>query len=177
MLDIGFQEILVLMVVALLVFGPSKLPELGRRLGRALREFRRASEEFRSTIETNLQITEESILPPSASTSPTAVDPAGSGSDASGLVASGDAAGSPAGGEGSPASDGASEGGFPAEPVAMGEPYWTRRGGRLLHRSGCSWRARVPEGEVIGLKTFGEGSDLGLQACPACEPRDVEVPS
>ncbi|MBI2467521.1 MAG: twin-arginine translocase TatA/TatE family subunit [Candidatus Rokubacteria bacterium] len=55
MLDIGFQELLVLLVIALLVFGPYKLPELGRALGRAMREFRRASDEFRSTIETNLE--------------------------------------------------------------------------------------------------------------------------
>ena len=44
MLDIGIQELLVIMVLALLVFGPEKLPELGRRLGRAMREFRRAEE-------------------------------------------------------------------------------------------------------------------------------------
>ena len=54
MLDIGIQELLVLMVLALLIFGPDKLPDLGRRLGRAMREFRRASDEFRSTVEQNL---------------------------------------------------------------------------------------------------------------------------
>ena len=56
MLDIGIQELLVVMVLALLIFGPDKLPELGKRLGRAMREFRRASDEFRSTVEQNLQI-------------------------------------------------------------------------------------------------------------------------
>ena len=56
MFDIGLQEMLVIGVLALLVFGPSKLPELGRMVGRALREFRRASDEFRSTVETNLHI-------------------------------------------------------------------------------------------------------------------------
>ena len=56
MLDIGFQELAVIMVLALLIFGPDKLPDLGRRLGRAMREFRRASDEFRSTVEQNLQI-------------------------------------------------------------------------------------------------------------------------
>src|SRR5262245_40968314 len=66
MLDIGVQELLVLMVIALLVFGPDKLPDLGRRLGRAMREFRRASDEFRATIESNLNLHEESILPPSS---------------------------------------------------------------------------------------------------------------
>ncbi|MGH2651489.1 MAG: Sec-independent protein translocase subunit TatA/TatB, partial [Actinomycetota bacterium] len=60
MLDIGFQELLVLMGIALLVFGPYKLPDLGRALGRAMREFRRASDEFRSTIETNLNLHDDS---------------------------------------------------------------------------------------------------------------------
>jgi Tat protein translocase TatB subunit len=54
MFDIGLQEMIVIGVLALLVFGPSKLPELGRMVGRTLREFRRASDEFRSTVETNL---------------------------------------------------------------------------------------------------------------------------
>ena len=58
MFDIGLQEMLVIGVLALLVFGPGKLPELGRMVGRALREFRRASDEFRSTVETNLHINE-----------------------------------------------------------------------------------------------------------------------
>src|SRR5216110_4107271 len=56
MFDIGLQEMLVIGVLALLVFGPSKLPELGRMVGRALREFRRASDEFRTTVETNLNL-------------------------------------------------------------------------------------------------------------------------
>ena len=44
MFDIGLQEMLVIGILALLVFGPSKMPELGRMVGRALREFRRASD-------------------------------------------------------------------------------------------------------------------------------------
>src|SRR5712692_1256502 len=56
MFDIGLQEMLIIGVIALLVFGPSKLPELGRMFGRAMREFRRASDEFRTTVETNLHI-------------------------------------------------------------------------------------------------------------------------
>src|SRR5919204_5936918 len=67
MFDIGLQEMLVIGVIALLVFGPSKLPDLGRMFGRAMREFRRASDEFRSTVETNLQINETD--PPPATNS------------------------------------------------------------------------------------------------------------
>ena len=72
MFDIGLQEMLVIGVLALLVFGPGKLPELGRMVGRALREFRRASDEFRSTVETNLHINDpDPIIPPvSASIEP-----------------------------------------------------------------------------------------------------------
>jgi len=63
MFDIGLQEMLVIGVLALLVFGPSKLPELGRMVGRAMREFRRASDEFRSTVEQNLQLHDQDISP------------------------------------------------------------------------------------------------------------------
>ncbi len=58
MFDIGLQELILIFVIALLVFGPKNLPQLGRSLGRAMREFRRASAEFESTIRTNLQIDE-----------------------------------------------------------------------------------------------------------------------
>src|SRR6266511_3702981 len=58
MFDIGLQELVLIFVIALLVFGPKNLPQLGRSLGRAMREFRRASDEFRNTIETNLQMNE-----------------------------------------------------------------------------------------------------------------------
>src|SRR5207245_9885901 len=58
MFDIGLQELILIFVIAFLVFGPKNLPQLGRSLGRAMREFRRASAEFESTIRTNLQIDE-----------------------------------------------------------------------------------------------------------------------
>src|SRR5574342_463245 len=64
MFDIGLQEMLLIGVIALLVFGPGKLPELGRMVGRAMREFRRASDEFRSTVETNLHINDPDPPPP-----------------------------------------------------------------------------------------------------------------
>src|SRR5262245_24662516 len=58
MFDIGLQELVLIFVIALPVFGPTNLPQLGRSLVRAMREFKRASDEFRSTIETNLEINE-----------------------------------------------------------------------------------------------------------------------
>jgi TatA/E family protein of Tat protein translocase len=51
MLGIGFPEMLLIMAIALLVFGPKKLPEIGKSLGRALREFRRTSDELKERFE------------------------------------------------------------------------------------------------------------------------------
>lgn len=48
---LGMPEIILIFVVALLLFGPRKMPQIGRSIGRALGEFRRASNEFKRTIE------------------------------------------------------------------------------------------------------------------------------
>ena len=55
---IGFQELILILVVALIIFGPRKLPELGRSLGKTLAEFRRASNEIKHSIEKELEDTE-----------------------------------------------------------------------------------------------------------------------
>jgi sec-independent protein translocase protein TatA len=52
---VGFPEMFAIFIVALLLFGPKKLPELGRTLGKALTEFRRAKNELKSTFESHLQ--------------------------------------------------------------------------------------------------------------------------
>ena len=51
---LGFQEMAIILILALLLFGPNKLPELGRMLGKAITEFRRASNELKSTFESHL---------------------------------------------------------------------------------------------------------------------------
>ena len=49
--SIGVPEMIIIFIVALIVFGPKKLPELGKSLGKGLAEFRRASNELKATIE------------------------------------------------------------------------------------------------------------------------------
>ena len=56
--SIGGTEILVIMVIALLVFGPRKLPELGKSIGRGLSEFKRASNDLKRSLEDELSLEE-----------------------------------------------------------------------------------------------------------------------
>lgn len=56
--NIGFPEMVMIFVVALLVFGPKRLPELGRSLGRGLSEFRRASSDLKNSIEREIDAAE-----------------------------------------------------------------------------------------------------------------------
>jgi Tat protein translocase TatB subunit len=56
--SLGVSEILLIMVVALIVFGPRKLPEIGRTLGKALAEFRKATDDLKNTIEREVRIDE-----------------------------------------------------------------------------------------------------------------------
>ena len=53
--SIGMPELVLIFVVALLVFGPKKLPELGKSLGRGLAEFKKASEDLKKTIEDEIE--------------------------------------------------------------------------------------------------------------------------
>jgi TatA/E family protein of Tat protein translocase len=53
--QVGFSEMLIIFVVALLVFGPKKLPELGKSLGKGIREFRKATNELKSTWEDQIR--------------------------------------------------------------------------------------------------------------------------
>jgi sec-independent protein translocase protein TatA len=61
---IGVPELIVIFVIALIVFGPKKLPELGKSLGKGLSEFRKASNDLRSTIEEEVRAIESESPPP-----------------------------------------------------------------------------------------------------------------
>jgi TatA/E family protein of Tat protein translocase len=53
--SIGMPELVLIFVVALLVFGPKKLPDIGKSLGKGLAEFKRASDELKKTIESEIE--------------------------------------------------------------------------------------------------------------------------
>jgi len=57
--SIGMPELIIIFVIALVIFGPKKLPELGRSLGRSLNEFKKASNELRSTLEEEIRVEEQ----------------------------------------------------------------------------------------------------------------------
>lgn len=48
---IGFQELLLILAIALIIFGPSKIPEIGKSLGKGIREFRKATREIQKAVE------------------------------------------------------------------------------------------------------------------------------
>ena len=59
MFNIGLPELLIIVAIALIVFGPNKLPELARAFGRAMREFRKATEEVKESFEAETRDLEE----------------------------------------------------------------------------------------------------------------------
>ena len=154
MFDIGLQEMLVIGVLALLVFGPSKLPELGRMVGRAMREFRRASDEFRSTVESNLHINDLDPPPPE----PVPAVP----------IEATTATATPLPSELEPVSPETTTVSVPESE--HGEPFVAQRGSALFHRRECSWVPRISEIDRVYLKLVTEAREQGYKTCPVCEP-------
>jgi TatA/E family protein of Tat protein translocase len=64
--SIGMPELIIIFVIALIIFGPRKLPELGRTLGKSLSEFRKASNDLRNTLEEEIRLDEQKTTPPNA---------------------------------------------------------------------------------------------------------------
>jgi sec-independent protein translocase protein TatA len=153
MFDIGLQELALIFVIALLVFGPKNLPQLGRSLGRAMREFRRASDEFRSTIETNLKINELDPLPESA---PVTAPPEAAPEPVAAAEALPESVLNP----------------YETQPVPVpeGEAYLAQRSAKLFHGRDCSWARRIAEPERVYFKRVAEAREAGFAPCPVCEP-------
>jgi len=57
--SIGMPELVIILVIALIIFGPRKLPELGRSLGKSIGEFKRASNELRHTLDEEIRVEEQ----------------------------------------------------------------------------------------------------------------------
>src|SRR4030095_12474363 len=156
MFDIGFQEMLVIGVLALLVFGPGKLPELGRMIGRALREFRRASDEFRSTVETNLHINDpDPIIAPSPIIEPAPV--AALPSDTASVSTTVESVPAVAGGPGGAVLRSAVLATVPQERLRLGLAN-SRGRARLLQARGRGARAGLHD--VSRVRALGAGVDL-----------------
>jgi len=59
--SLGMPELIVIFVIALIVFGPRKLPELGRSLGRGIAEFKKATNDFQSSLADEIRVEEQQI--------------------------------------------------------------------------------------------------------------------
>jgi TatA/E family protein of Tat protein translocase len=118
MFGIGMTELVVILVIALLIFGPNKLPELARSLGRGFGEFRRASYDLRESL---MQATEEPPEPtPRTREEANAPAPPRDQADAppppAAAVASDSAAGTPSSHAATPAPDGKTDPGDETPP-------------------------------------------------------------
>jgi TatA/E family protein of Tat protein translocase len=74
--SIGMPELIVIFVIALIIFGPRRLPELGRSLGKSINEFKKASNDLRNSLEEEIRLEEHKtpVAAPMPTTHPPATD-------------------------------------------------------------------------------------------------------
>ena len=72
--SIGMQELIIVFVIALIIFGPRRLPDLGKSLGRSIAEFKRASNDLRNTLEEEIRVDEQRQATTARSTPAAAAD-------------------------------------------------------------------------------------------------------
>ena len=80
--SIGMPELIIILVIALIIFGPRKLPELGKSLGRSLNEFKKASTDLQNTLEQEIKIEEQKEAAAKAAPSHTVTPGPGAGTEA-----------------------------------------------------------------------------------------------
>jgi|GEM_PF-585665 len=73
--SIGFPELLLIFIVALLLFGPKKLPEIGRTLGRSMAEFKKATNDLKRTFEEEVEAVNREVEKPAAAAPDKPADP------------------------------------------------------------------------------------------------------
>jgi sec-independent protein translocase protein TatA len=179
--NIGLPELLIVLVIALVVFGPQRLPEMGRQLGQTIREFRAATTEIRSQIgvddiagsvndiKSSLSLTGDARSaeqPTAASAGPAAVAPvAVAAAVASPAVAAADtpAAVEPAtlADEATTAEAAAAEAATEAAPATPSAP--TGPGVPTAPSAGAQAGADDAAGDPAGVETFGK---LGRSTAP-----------
>ena len=72
--SIGMPELMIIFVIALIIFGPRKLPELGRSMGKSLSEFKRASNDLRNTLDQEIHVEDTQQTPRTSGPSPKATE-------------------------------------------------------------------------------------------------------
>jgi TatA/E family protein of Tat protein translocase len=147
---LGTTELLVIALVALILFGPRKLPEIGRSVGKSIAEFKRASDDFKRTWEFEVELEQRKAVPEAEAGAAAAPPPAG----AAGPI------------------EGAAEFGAGGETVARTPSTWQQDGageeGGWGVATGHAQTAAPADGAEVSQAVAGEASQAdGVKSSPA----------